>query len=123
MIEFETGNEQTGTLQWAVEVPEATRWEILRRNLVMLRAGAGQGLELVADVTGLLELVEQQGTIGARRDGEQQALHSLPYLHLHDAAAAVAWWLHTGLDPAELQAARQAAAGEAAGPFAPAGNA
>lgn len=120
MIEFETGNEQTGTLQWAVEVPEATRWEILRRNLVALHAGAGGGVELAADVTGLLELVEQQGTIRATRAGEEQALHSLPYVHLHDAAAALAWWLHTGLPPEELKAARQA---RAAGPFAPAGNA
>lgn len=117
MIEIRTGNDRVGWVVWQVEIPEGARWEILRRDLVSLHSDEA-GIELTTDVTGLIELLEASGTIRALRDGEELAIRGLPYVHLRDVAAGIAWWLHTGMDPEEL---RRAAAAD--GPFGAAGSA
>jgi len=105
-MEIRTGNDVIGWVTWQVEIPEATRWEILKRDLAQVHAAPEGGVEIVADVTGLVELLEQSS--GLHLDSES-SVRELPHVHLRDLVGTIAWWLHTGLDPAALRAAGEGA--------------
>jgi hypothetical protein len=116
-IQFETGNDTIGTVQWRVEIDDATRWQLHGANCMRAIPDPEHqnGYQTIADSHELWEIIlnagggtsatarqtAQAGTGAGLSNDNGSPIRGLSHIHLDEAAGYIATWVCLGIRPEE----------------------